>query len=91
MKLSFHGAAQDVTGSCRLRECAGVRILVDCGLFQGIRKLAAGNHAAFAIERAQEILFHLQKGRSFWPEMRALPSRRMVPKLRSIQSERVNG
>ena len=37
MKLSFHGADQDVTGSCHLIEAAGRRVLVDCGLFQGGR------------------------------------------------------
>ena len=39
MKLSFHGAAQGVTGSCHLIECAGKRILVDCGFYQGGREL----------------------------------------------------
>ena len=32
MKLSFHGADRSVTGSCHLVECAGKRILIDCGL-----------------------------------------------------------
>lgn len=35
MNLSFHGAARKVTGSCFLVECAGRRILIDCGLYQG--------------------------------------------------------
>ena len=35
VKLSFHGADRDVTGSCHLVECAGKRVLVDCGVFQG--------------------------------------------------------
>jgi metallo-beta-lactamase family protein len=32
MKLSFHGAAGTVTGSCHPVEAAGRRILIDCGL-----------------------------------------------------------
>lgn len=37
MKLSFHGAAQSVTGSKHLVEVNGLRILLDCGLVQGRR------------------------------------------------------
>ena len=35
MKLTFIGAAHNVTGSCTLVEACGKRILVDCGLEQG--------------------------------------------------------
>jgi metallo-beta-lactamase family protein len=50
LKLSFHGADRDVTGSCHLVECAGQRILIDCGLFQGGRELAAENAAPFGFD-----------------------------------------
>lgn len=35
MKLSFLGAAREVTGSCFLVEAANARFLVDCGMAQG--------------------------------------------------------
>ena len=35
MKLTFIGAAHEVTGSCHYLEACGKRILVDCGLEQG--------------------------------------------------------
>jgi metallo-beta-lactamase family protein len=38
IKLSFTGAAGDVTGSRHLLEIDDKRILIDCGLFQGRRK-----------------------------------------------------
>ena len=50
MKLSFHGAARSVTGSCHLLEAAGRRILVDCGLIQGSRDTEEENEAAFGFE-----------------------------------------
>lgn len=37
MKLTFHGAAREVTGSMFLLEAGGRRLLVDCGLYQGKR------------------------------------------------------
>src|SRR5262245_13072735 len=41
--LTFLGAAQTVTGSKHLLEVDGRRILVDCGLFQGLKELRERN------------------------------------------------
>lgn len=37
MKISFHGAAGEVTGSCMLVQTAKTKFIVDCGMFQGSR------------------------------------------------------
>jgi metallo-beta-lactamase family protein len=52
MKISFHGAARDVTGSCCLVEGAGTSILIDCGFFQGGRELEEENAADFDFDPA---------------------------------------
>jgi metallo-beta-lactamase family protein len=52
MRISFHGAAQDVTGSCHLVEAAGRRILIDCGLHQGSRALNIENAEPFGFDAA---------------------------------------
>jgi len=52
LKLSFHGADRDVTGSCHLLECAGRRLLIDCGMFQGGRELAEENASDFGFDPA---------------------------------------
>lgn len=36
MKISFHGACREVTGSCILIESGETKFLVDCGMFQGL-------------------------------------------------------
>src|SRR5512138_484781 len=50
MKLSFHGAAQTVTGSMHLVEVNGSRILLDCGLYQGRRKEAIEKNRNFPFD-----------------------------------------
>ena len=50
MKLTFLGAAREVTGSSYLVEADGVRFLVDCGMFQGGRETRAKNQRAFGFD-----------------------------------------
>jgi len=42
-KITFYGAAGSVTGSKYLLEHNGKRVLVDCGLFQGLPELRQRN------------------------------------------------
>jgi metallo-beta-lactamase family protein len=50
MKLRFLGAAETVTGSRFLLDCDEARILIDCGLFQGLKKLRERNRLAFPVK-----------------------------------------
>jgi metallo-beta-lactamase family protein len=50
IKLTFHGAARTVTGSCYLLEVGASRILVDCGMFQGARTITELNYRAFPFD-----------------------------------------
>lgn len=43
MKVGFYGAVGTVTGSKYLLESGGARVLVDCGLFQGLKQLRLRN------------------------------------------------
>jgi metallo-beta-lactamase family protein len=52
MALRFLGAAGTVTGSRYLVEAAGLRILVDAGLFQGFKVLRDRNWAPFPVDPA---------------------------------------
>ncbi|MEW6589528.1 MAG: MBL fold metallo-hydrolase [Pseudomonadota bacterium] len=50
MKLTFLGAAREVTGSSYLVEHEGLRFLVDCGMFQGGRETRDKNQRAFPFD-----------------------------------------
>ena len=47
VKLRFHGAAREVTGSMHLVEVDGHTIALDCGLFQGKRKESEAKNRSF--------------------------------------------
>ena len=50
MKISFHGATREVTGSCYLLEVGSVKIIIDCGMYQGGGGLAEENLKPFGFK-----------------------------------------
>jgi metallo-beta-lactamase family protein len=67
--LTFLGAARTVTGSKYLLEVDDHQLLVDCGLFQGLRELRRRNWAAFPIDPAKltaVLLTHAHIDHSGW-------------------------
>ena len=50
MQITFHGAAQTVTGSQHLLELNGARVLLDCGLYQGSRQESNYRNSHFLYE-----------------------------------------
>jgi len=62
MRLSFHGAAQTVTGSQHLLEINGKKLLLDCGLYQGRRRKPILAIVTFPSARVRSMLlfFHMR-------------------------------
>jgi metallo-beta-lactamase family protein len=52
LRLSFHGAAREVTGSCHLVETGGRRLLLDCGMIQGGKERHERNREPFPFDPA---------------------------------------
>ncbi len=53
MRMSFLGAAHTVTGSCYLIETEDRKFLVDCGMFQGAKRIRELNYEAFPFSPAE--------------------------------------
>ncbi|MCR4430791.1 MAG: MBL fold metallo-hydrolase [Tepidanaerobacteraceae bacterium] len=53
MKLTFYGACKTVTGSCYLIETEDIKILVDCGMYQGPKELKERNYGEFLFNPAE--------------------------------------
>ncbi len=53
LKISFHGAAQTVTGSMHLIQVNGANLLLDCGLYQGPRRETYARNQHFAFDPRQ--------------------------------------
>ena len=52
LKLTFHGAARTVTGSCYMIETDEVKVIVDCGMFQGSKTMSELNYRPFPFDPA---------------------------------------
>lgn len=52
MRLTFLGGTGTVTGSKYLLEGGGSRLLIDCGLFQGLKPLRLKNRSPFPVDPA---------------------------------------
>jgi len=52
MRISFLGAAETVTGSCYLCEIGEIKLMIDCGMFQGGSKAEELNHNDFSFNPA---------------------------------------
>lgn len=50
MRITLHGAAREVTGSCYCVETKHTRVLVDCGMFQGSSYNDARNFRDFSFD-----------------------------------------
>jgi metallo-beta-lactamase family protein len=50
MQVTFWGATETVTGSRFVVDAAGRRVLVDCGLFQGVKRIRERNWQPFPVE-----------------------------------------
>ena len=53
MRLEFLGAAHTVTGSCYLLETNSHKIMIDCGMFQGSKRIRTLNYDAFRFNPAE--------------------------------------
>jgi metallo-beta-lactamase family protein len=69
MRITFLGAAGTVTGSRFLVEADGTRVLVDCGLFQGLKSLRLKNRDPLGVDPASldaVLLTHAHLDHSGW-------------------------
>lgn len=53
MKISFHGACREVTGSCILIETGKTKFLLDCGMFQGESFASSRNFDDFSFDASK--------------------------------------
>lgn len=69
MRLTFHGATDTVTGSRFVVEEDDTRVLVDCGMFQGVKRLRRRNWEPLGVEPVTidtVVLTHAHLDHSGW-------------------------
>ena len=62
MKIYFHGATGDVTGSAYHVKTKHASVLIDCGLFQGGKEERAKNRQRARLESGGMVLTQLMSG-----------------------------
>jgi len=62
MKLEFHGANRNVTGSCHMVRCQDKCILIDCGMYQGGRDMDEENRQDFGFNPGEVDILLLTHG-----------------------------
>ena len=90
--LTFLGATGTVTGSRYLVEHDGFRMLVDCGLFQGLKELRLRNWSAPPFDPAQSLNRHSDTWKCRCPVARIAPPPRSGPAVvvrQSSKSQRI--
>jgi metallo-beta-lactamase family protein len=68
-RITFHGAVETVTGSKYLVEAGETRVLIDCGLFQGLKRFRLMNWAKPAFNPAEVdavVLTHAHLDHTGW-------------------------
>jgi hypothetical protein len=79
MKITFHGAAQTVTGSQHLLEINGSKLLLDCGLYQGRRQDTYTRNQTFPFDPRKLDAVIARPYRSQWQP--AKPGQERLPRL----------
>jgi len=87
-RISFLGAAGTITGSKYLVETETAKMLVDCGLFQGVKAVRERNWSPLAVVPAEGIAPGPNRG-SFGVEQVCGQNRRKLKSIRSPERAHV--
>ena len=88
MKLTFNGAAHEVTGSCHCLEACNKKIIVDCGMEQG-RDIYVNEELPFPISQIDYVfLTHAHIDHSGMLIFRSLKQSGKTEKIREVMQSR---